>query len=363
LRYAMNTANKYIITLLIIASALIIISPAIIILKPLLWGQYEGYQHNSSGLELFFMGLDNHPRGDDLDPASSMEDSLAGILDILVKHRAESCYVDSLPRHSPENLNYVNMFDPPPVNLPHSSGTNILIMGTDGNSQRRGRSDVLILLRICPEGRILSLSIPRDTRFTYQEGRWKGLFDKINHAYVRGGTSETIAAVENMMQLKIDHYLAVPGFKSFQNLLSLVGGVKVDKHLEGDLGTRWIRNRAFVMGDADRCKRHQIFMQNFIGKGWELTQGGQRLYTTLMIRIALDWVQTDLDCENITLLLNSLSESGFNPREDIVSGHLPGHYETLKSPIFQQELVFWIPNQNKMQGISAYFQDYRPSLY
>ncbi|HEY7256049.1 MAG TPA: LCP family protein [Solirubrobacterales bacterium] len=84
------------------------------------------------------------------------------------------------------------------------------------------RADTLMLIR-AGGGKFNKLSIPRDA---YAEIPGQNP-QKINAAYAFGGAKAQIQAVENFLDIKIDH-VAIIDFSGFENLIDAVGGVKVD---------------------------------------------------------------------------------------------------------------------------------------
>ena len=84
------------------------------------------------------------------------------------------------------------------------------------------RADTLMLIR-AGGGSFRKLSIPRDT---YAEVPGHNP-QKINGAYSYGGAKLQIEAVENFLDLEIDH-VAIIDFTGFEKLIDAVGGVKVN---------------------------------------------------------------------------------------------------------------------------------------
>ena len=147
-------------------------------------------------------------------------------------------------------------------------GINILLIGSDKKNftNEKARSDVIILLRIINSGKILSLSIPRDTLIKISDGEWAGYDDKIGHSLYWGGIENLKKNVEDLIESPVYRIAIVDNFKNFEAFLAVMGGIKIDKKLIGDTGIRWIRNRNFRDGDIERCKRQQVFRQQS-GKG------------------------------------------------------------------------------------------------
>jgi LCP family protein required for cell wall assembly len=122
------------------------------------------------------------------------------------------------------------------------------------------------------------ISIPRDS--------WVDIpahgMNKINAAYSFGGRSLLIQTVEQLTQVRIDHYMAID-FDGLIQVTDDLGGVDVVvaettsngphtfdagvNHLDGD-EARWYLGQRYGLpgGDFDRVKRQQQYLQATIGK-------------------------------------------------------------------------------------------------
>jgi LCP family protein required for cell wall assembly len=89
-------------------------------------------------------------------------------------------------------------------------------------SQGQFRADTLMLIR-AGGGAFRKLSIPRDS---YAEIPGQSP-QKINAAFAYGGAKAQIEAVENFLDIKVDH-VAIVDFTGFEKLIDAVGGVEVD---------------------------------------------------------------------------------------------------------------------------------------
>jgi len=92
----------------------------------------------------------------------------------------------------------------------------------DGFEAGEYRADSLMLIR-AGGGAFRKLSIPRDS---YAEIPGQSP-QKINAAFAFGGAKAQIEAVENFLNVEIDH-VAIIDFTGFEDLINAVGGVKVD---------------------------------------------------------------------------------------------------------------------------------------
>jgi len=128
----------------------------------------------------------------------------------------------------------------PPQGLAHSE--NILLIGSDTRAFKGGgkfgaaitgaRSDTTILVHLYADGQhAVLVSIPRDTYAdipSCKQGQTTTApqQNKFNVAFSLGGPYCTIALVENMTHLRIDHFVEV-NFAGFQRMVDALGGVNV----------------------------------------------------------------------------------------------------------------------------------------
>lgn len=129
----------------------------------------------------------------------------------------------------------VNIYEPVPetlsskqIDLRQKEPFSVLLLGADTGALGRteqGRSDTIIVATVNPMKKKTTLvSLPRDTYVDIVGHHTK---DKLNHAYAFGGTSMTIATVENLLDVPIDYYITV-NMKGIESLVDAVGGIKVN---------------------------------------------------------------------------------------------------------------------------------------
>jgi LCP family protein required for cell wall assembly len=198
----------------------------------------------------------------------------------------------------------------PVAGLGHSE--NILLMGSDTRAFKGGakfgsdiagaRSDTTILVHIGEDGQHATLvSIPRDTYARIPAcktatGVSTPQWNKFNVAFSVGGPSCTIALVENLTHLPINHFVVV-NFAGFERMVNALGGVSVclshpidDPHrinpatgtpigsglvisagrhtLDGTQALGFVRAR-YAVGDGSdlgRIKNQQVFLSSMIRK-------------------------------------------------------------------------------------------------
>ena len=236
-------------------------------------------------------------------------------------------------------------------------GTNILLLGIDTRKGGRGRSDCIMVLRVEPGVGVFTLSIPRDVKVPMNPSNTFGYQDKITHMYVYGGVDRTRLSVERLLNIRIHNYIIVKNLSDFNRLVSLIRGVDVDKHLEGDLALKWIRNRGFARGDLERSMRAQVFVKAAIEKSWRLTDGGDGRLTGILAKAALLFVETDLTVARILELARLLRESGFEPSTQVCTGHLDGRPTRGYSPALDADLAYIEADRKQIEHFSRLFAE------
>ncbi|WP_344690707.1 LCP family protein [Blastococcus jejuensis] len=142
-----------------------------------------------------------------------------------------------------------------------------------------GRSDAIMIARFSADRRHAQLiSIPRDS--------WVDIpghgMNKINASYAFGGPSLLIATVEQLTDVRIDHYVAID-FDGIIQVTDDLGGVDVVvaettrngpytfpagvNHLNGEQARWYLAQRYGLQGgDFDRVKRQQQYLRSMFGK-------------------------------------------------------------------------------------------------
>lgn len=191
-----------------------------------------------------------------------------------------------------------------------------------------GRSDAIMLARFTGDRqRAQLISIPRDS---WVDVPGYGM-NKINAAYAFGGPTLLIQTVEQLTQVRIDHYMAID-FDGLIQMTDDLGGVDVvvaettqngpytfeagTNHLNGEQA-RWYLGQRYDLpgGDFDRVKRQQQYLKSMFGKLFSsntFTDPG-RLDSTL--RAVTDAVKVDDTLSNTDLLGLALSMRGVRPSE------------------------------------------------
>lgn len=159
----------------------------------------------------------------------------------------------------------------------------VLLLGVDTQSFDRvenGRSDVLMVATINPKTKKVTItSIPRDT---YTEIVGKGFLDKINHAYAFGGAQMAMDTVNHLLQINLNHYIAV-NMAGLEQIIDAVGGVEVIPPtsftiegyvfnegevtmVDGAKALAYSRERYTSGGDYGRQERQRELIQKIVKK-------------------------------------------------------------------------------------------------
>jgi LCP family protein required for cell wall assembly len=102
----------------------------------------------------------------------------------------------------------------------------ILALGVDARGDKLiGRSDAMVVMSLDKgTNQLHMVSIPRDS---YVKIAGQSKYDKITHAYAYGGVKMAQQTVEELLGIKIDHYV-VFNFSSFLSLINSLDGIEID---------------------------------------------------------------------------------------------------------------------------------------
>ncbi|MCI2774243.1 LCP family protein [Staphylococcus petrasii] len=126
-----------------------------------------------------------------------------------------------------------------PLNRDHSQLRNkslkdgdpmtVVLYGIDDDAQREQenmgqRSDSIVLMSINPKDKkTVMVSVPRDTR---AEIVGHNSTEKLNHAYAYGGPKMAVNSLEKVMDVPVDHYIAI-NMDGVKTVVDEIGGVTV----------------------------------------------------------------------------------------------------------------------------------------
>lgn len=114
-------------------------------------------------------------------------------------------------------------------NLKDGDPMTVVLYGIDDDAQRQQenlgqRSDSIVLMSINPKDKkTVMVSIPRDTR---TEIVGHNSTEKINHAYAYGGPKMAVNSLEKLMDVPVDHYIAI-NMDGVKTVIDNLGGVNI----------------------------------------------------------------------------------------------------------------------------------------
>ncbi|MDO4670890.1 MAG: LCP family protein [Aerococcus sp.] len=162
----------------------------------------------------------------------------------------------------------------------------ILIEGLDSGAlfyknNTDSRSDVIMLMAINPETKKSTIvNIPRDVLAPMG---MSNDFDKINHAYMKGGVKESINSLQRFLDIPIDYYVNV-NMAAFIDIIDGMGGIELTPTMtfeqdgaqfvegqtetfNGEQAMNYVRMRKQdPEGDVGRGRRQQQVVQAVINK-------------------------------------------------------------------------------------------------
>lgn len=167
---------------------------------------------------------------------------------------------------------YKSRVEPSPL----AERVNVLILGIDYVSGATARRSDTIFVASLQEGDVRILSIPRDMRVKFPDGR----VEKANAAYAFGKAELTRTVISNFLGVEIKYYIVID-YGGFEKLIDLIGGVllTVEKPLKDDktkppidipAGTQkfngkmalaYVRYRDPVTGDLGRLQRQRQLLE------------------------------------------------------------------------------------------------------
>ncbi len=231
----------------------------------------------------------------------------------------------------------------------------ILVLGIDGNTEFKGRSDTMLLARFDnATQKINILAIPRDTRVKIPNFG----YNKINAANVFGGANLAISTVQQKFNgVKVDRYIRIDT-SGLDQVIDALGGIEVDvpfamkyvdktqklyidlqpgrQNLNGKQAEGFVRFRHDGLGDIGRVKRQQIILQALKAK---ISNPLVLIKLPEIIAIAQKHIDTNLSYDEI-MALASFGASLKPQQVNIKSlGGVP-------SAPYQFDASYWLADQD-----------------
>lgn len=114
-------------------------------------------------------------------------------------------------------------------NLKDGDPMTVVLYGIDDDAQRQQenlgqRSDSIVLMSINPkDNKTVMVSVPRDTR---TEIVGHNSTEKLNHAYAYGGPKMAVNSLEKLMDVPVDHYVAI-NMDGVETVIDDLNGVSI----------------------------------------------------------------------------------------------------------------------------------------
>ncbi|AGL03942.1 cell envelope-related function transcriptional attenuator common domain protein [Desulfoscipio gibsoniae DSM 7213] len=235
---------------------------------------------------------------------------------------------------------------------------NILVVGIDKASSINGpprpgpwRADVIILVQVDPDREQVSLlSIPRDTR-TSIPGHG---MEKIAHAHAYGAMPLTVAAVEELMGVRIDHYMSID-YVTFARMVDILGGIEIDvpretityhmhfkpgkQLMDGRQAYEYIHSRDEPQGDIARIERQQLFLRTLLETVREQAGGLDLAKMYLEYRKGSEISLSFVDMLKLALFTRELKP------DNLIMHTLPG------KPDYINGISYWVADQEGLETL------------
>ena len=204
--------------------------------------------------------------------------------------------------------------------------SNIMLLGLD-NVEGTSRSDTLMVLSVAEGSDVALLSLPRDLRVKFEDGK----FHKLNAAYSIGKAELVCRTVSALLGIEVPFYITLD-YAGFERLIDQFGGVtltveermvyddeRADPPLHIDIqpGTQTLNGKTALdyiryrgdNGDIGRIARQQKLIQAILEKGFQ----HQDLGTIRdLVKTVHPYLRTDLsliDLYDLAKLLQGLESS------------------------------------------------------
>lgn len=219
-----------------------------------------------------------------------------------------------------------------------------LMLGTDTGDLGRsykGRTDTMIVTVLNPKTKTTTMmSIPRDTKIDLY-----GATVKINSAYAYGNAKSAIAAVEKLLDIKLDGYIMI-NMGGLTKLVDSVGGVNVESpltfsyggssftkgksyHLNGDAALNFSRMRhEDADGDYGRQRRQQLVITAIMKK---VKDNPTQVMNGQFLDTVAKNVRTDVSLGSVKNLVSKYRSAG----NRIVSDQMKGKGKMIRGVSFE----------------------------
>jgi polyisoprenyl-teichoic acid--peptidoglycan teichoic acid transferase len=325
-------------------------------------GAYAGIFREGGGTEAGYSATEVGAQGSSVPlVAKTRGPALETTEGLVASRRSEPPHDDATNKPVPENTPKIA-----------EESLDVLVLGVDRRPEdaesSSAHSDTLMLVRVSPRtGRVQSLSVPRDLLVEIEPG----MKDRINTAYLHGGTERATWVMENLTGISIERY-AIVDFGGFEDVIDSLGGVTVDveqpirlgiegrrvyipagkQELDGLQALAYARYRGSACGDLDRIRRQQRLVAALRKQalGWNTITK-----LPAIVKVVHENVETNLGALQAISLGRALVGRGADGGMKFYQ--LKGKPETL--PNGDQVLI---PDEQTNERILEYFRNDGPTM-
>lgn len=258
------------------------------------------------------------------------------------------------------------------ITVSEKEATNILLVGTDSRGEKSANSDSIIIVRYDKNNNSVKIaSIMRDSYVKIPH--YSKVYNKINHAYLLGGTDLLKETIHNNFGIEVDS-VAVIDFQGFVNVINIIApdGVEVEvtepmidnmkfdvkpgkRTLLGEDLLKYVRFRKDAHSDFGRVKRQQevlILLKDEAIKRFSKLDGITK-FPKLFTEIT-DNVTTDLSIDQIANLATTLI---FNPIKDIKTIRIPIEDSFQNKSVDHAGAILQLDFKENIEALEQFFND------
>ncbi|PTE69573.1 LytR family transcriptional regulator [Staphylococcus devriesei] len=242
----------------------------------------------------------------------------------------------------------------------------VVLYGVDDDAERQQenlgqRSDSIVLMSINPEDKkTVMVSVPRDTRAKIVG---HGTTEKINHAYAYGGPKMAVNSLEELMDVPVDHYIAI-NMDGVKTVVDELGGVDITSnatftfhgynfeqgkkyHMDGDQALTYMRSRKEngAGGDEGRQLRQQQVITAVAKEAFSMNS-----VTKLngIFKAAQNNLKTDLSFVQLNRFKSDYDKAQDNVERLTIDG---------QNALGDDNLYYFYPDDNSLKDIKKKLKD------
>ncbi|MBS9538862.1 LCP family protein [Staphylococcus hominis] len=254
-------------------------------------------------------------------------------------------------------------------NLKDGDPMTVVLYGIDDDAQRHQenlgqRSDSIVLMSINPkDNKTVMVSVPRDTR---TEIVGHNSTEKLNHAYAYGGPKMAVNSLEKLMDVPVDHYIAI-NMDGVKTVVDEIGGVDITSdatfttkstipfhfekgkqyHMDGKHALAYMRARKEegAGGDGGRQLRQQQVITAVAKEAFSMNSVTK---LNSIFKAAQDNLRTDLSFIELNKFRSDYSKADNNVERLIIDG---------QNDKGDDGLYYFYPNKDSLNEVKQKLKD------